>query len=240
MSPRSMAMAYAFCLVSALAHRSSAQTPPPELHIRLDDALCRDVQQVSVVTNGRDNAFRAEKVSECRWKLTGVGKHNLDLSFFSLRLGGLGRTPCRRATPFGSNIQLLFTKRGVVNAREIEISGAPVDYARDLAASGKGDVQCWEKGAVPGTLFDVQFDIEDLRLRLFEQKPVACGVIVDDVGTLGKAGKGDVVRVTSKELVPAIVKQGLRGKNCYAPTLTPPEAIEQGLRRTGRLEIKVK
>jgi hypothetical protein len=233
--------AYVFALTITVASRIGAQTPAPELHIKLDDALCRGVQNVSVVTNGRDNAFRAEKVSPCRWKLTGIQRHNLDISYFSLRLGGIGRTRCRRATPgHGPNIQLEFTKRGLSNARELEIVGAPVDYARDLPATRHGDVQCWEKGSVPATLFDVQLDLEDLRLRLFEKMPVACGVIVDDVATLGKAGKGDVVPITSRELVPAIVKQGLRAKSCYAPTFTPPEAVEQSLRGTARLEIKVK
>lgn len=223
------------------AFYANAQTPARELHIRLDDALCKDVQQVSVVTNGRDAALRAEKVSDCTWKLTGIARHNLDISYFSLRLGGIGRTPCRRATEVDrSNIQLVFTRRGGVEAHEMEIVGAPVDYARDLPATRGGDVRCLEKGSVPATLFDVQFDIEDLRLRLFEKKPVACGVILDDLATLRKARKGDVVPMTSRELVPAVVKQGLQGKNCHAPTLTPPEAIEQSLRGKPRLDIKVK
>jgi hypothetical protein len=225
-------------LTVLVAFRIRAQTPSPELHIKLDDALCKDVQRVSVVTNGRDNAFRAEKVSDCRWTFPEIGRHNLDVSYFSLRLGGIGRTPCRRATPAGgSNIQLVFTRRGLLPSHEIEIlAGAPVDYARDLPATRNGDVQCWEKGAVPGTLSDVQFDVEHLRLRLFEKKPVACGVIIDEVASRGDAGKS--VPVTVKELVPLVVKQGLQGKNCYAPGLTPPEAIEPALRRQ-RLEIKV-
>lgn len=229
-----------FALTTTLALVANAQTPAPELHIRLDDVLCRGVEQVSVVTNGRDRAFRAEKVSDCNWKLTAIGRHNLEISYFSLRFGGTGRTGCKRATAIdASTIQLVFTQRGRVESREIEIAidGAALDYVRQLPSLDDG-VPCLEKGAVPGTLLDVQFDIEDLRLRLFEKKPVACGVIVNDV--LAKARKGDVVAVTSRELVPAVVKQGLRGRNCYAPTLTPPEALEPGLRSRARLQVTVK
>jgi hypothetical protein len=224
-------------LTVTLAYHASGQ----ELHIRLDDATCKNVDRVSVVTNGRDQAFRAEKVSDCFWKLTEIGRYNLDISYFSLRLGGIGRTPCRRATPIdrSSNIQLRITRRGRNVAHEMEILGAPLDYARELPATRDGDVRCSEKGLVPATLFDVQFDIEDLRLRLFEKKTVACGVILDDVAALGKAKKGDVVPITVKELLPVVVTQGFKGKNCYAPTLTPPEALQRSLSRKARLDIKV-
>jgi hypothetical protein len=172
-------------LTVTLAYHANAQ----ELHIWLDDATCKNVDQVSVVTNGRDQAFRAEKLPDCSWKLTEIGRHNLDISYFSLRLGGMGRTPCRRARLIDgtSNIQLRFTSRGRNVAHEMEVLGAPLDYARELPATRDGNVQCSEKGLVPATLFDVQFDIEDLRLRLFEKKTVACGVILDDVAALGKA-----------------------------------------------------
>lgn len=232
------------CMVALtviLASGADAQTSAVELRIRLDDALCEGVQDVSVVTNGRDSAFRAVKVSNCNWKITDIPRHNLDISYFSLRLGGVGRTGCRRARLLdGANIQLVFTKAGKAEAHRIEIDGAPLDYARELAATGEGDIQCSEKGVVPATLFDVQFDIEDLRLRLFEKKTVACGVILNDVAAVGNAKKGDVVEITSRELAPAVVKQGLKGKACFAPTFTPPEALERSLGRNPRLNITVK
>jgi hypothetical protein len=233
------------CLVAltlTVAFATSAQTRAPELHIQLDEVVCRDVEKVSVVTNGRDHAFPAEKTSDCRWKLTEIERHNLEISYFSLRLGGIGRTPCMRAKPIeGSNdIQLKVTRRGRADALELEIAGASVDYARELPATRQGDVRCSEKGLVPGTLLGIQFDIEDLRLRLFEKKTVGCGVILDDVAALGKAKKGDLVPITVKELAPVVMRQGLKGKNCYAPTLTPPEAIEQSLSRKARFDIKVK
>jgi hypothetical protein len=227
-------------LTLILAFRMNAQTSPakPQLHILLASALCSKVQGVSVAINGRDDALPAIELSKCRWNLPEIESQNLEISYFSLRLDGIGRTPCRRATPGdGSNLQLVFTRRGLQPPHEIEIlAGAPVDYARDLPASRDGDVQCWEKGTVPGKLSEVQFDVEHLRLRLFEKKPVACGVIIDEVASRGAAGKS--VPVTVKDLAPLVVKQGLEGKNCYAPGLTPPEAIEPALRRQ-RLEIKV-
>jgi hypothetical protein len=228
-----------FALTIALAYSTNAQTSPAELHIKLDDATCKGVEQVSVVINGRDNPRLARQMSKCEWKLEEIGKHNLDISYFSLRLHGYGRTPCEHATPIdkSNNLNVSFTKRGQKEAHELEISGDPLDYVRKPSTRYSG-VSCSEAGFLPGTLYDVQFDIEDLRLGLFEKKPVGCGVILYDIA--GKARKGDSLEITFKQIVPAVVKEGIEGKNCYAPTFIPPEAIEQLLRRKAPVKITVK
>lgn len=232
-----------FALAVILASHVNAQTPPPNLHIRLDHATCADVQSVSVVINGLDTLFDADEVkgAKCTWIVAGIARYNLDIAHFSLRLGGIGRTPCIRATPIdGSNIQLVFTRRGEEQAYGMKIAGTSVDYAREVPSTRQSEVPCWEQGKLPATLYDVQFDIENVRLRLFEKKTVACGLILDKVDTLGRAKKGDLVKVTSKELIEAVGKNEIAGKNCYAPTLTPPEILEQSVLRKAHFDITVK
>jgi len=241
-----------FALTIALAHSATAQTSEPVLYISLDRVTCRGVQDVSVVINGRDNALStasARKVNpkeaDCTWiRSTGIGRHNVHISFFSLRIGKdgetKGRTPCRRATSRkdSNDIQLLFT-RIYWGAHDLEIAGPRVDYSREVRTISAGDVPCSEKEVVPETLLDVQFDIEDLRLRLFEKKTVACGVILNDVGNLRKAKKRAVVPITPKQLESEVVNQGFKGKSCYAPTFTPVEALKSSLENKG-LDITVK
>ena len=235
-------VAYVFALTVILACSATAQPEaPPELHIKLAP-LC-DVVQVSVVINGRDDPQPTEKIPACTWTLKDIGKYNLDISYFSLRIQGKGRTPCRRAKAIykSNNILLDFTKTPTGKDRpDFEIAGPPLDYTREVWAISDSDVRCFEKGSLTATLSDVWFDIEKFHLRLFEKTTVACGVILNEAPALSKPKKGVGVPLTYKELVPMVINQGIKGENCYAPTVLPPEPIEDHLRRQAPLTITVK
>ena len=93
---------------------------------------------------------------------------------------------------------------------------------------------------MPGTLSDVQFDIEDIHLQLYEKKPAACGVMLNNVASLGKAKRDKLVLIQSEELVHAVHSQDLQGKSCYGPTIVPPEVIKKSLAGKVPLKIRVK
>lgn len=253
-------LAYALALTVTLAHEANAQTQVRELHITLMGEACARVDQVWVVINGRDDARLADEDErpkkaekgrlKCYWKLPGIKRHDVDISFFSLRLDrlegiplqriALGRTPCRRAERIDEfNILVEFTTRGEADAHDLKIGGPSVEYARELSATRDGDVRCSEKQSVPATLLDFQYDIEELRLRLFQRNTVACGLSLNHVAGLDKVKKNAKVPVTPKQLESEVVKQGFKGKSCYAPTFTPVEALKSSLENKG-LDITVK
>jgi len=224
----------------SVALASEGQTLPPktELFIVLDQETCKDVADVYVAYNGRDSAFlaRREPPDSCNWKWTTMEPLNPDITPFSLRLGGMGRTTCRRAEARDiRHLEVTFTRRGTGPVvKEMKIEGPNVAYLRDVEVIDEEDISCGEGKRIPGTLFDVQFDVEDLRLQVFEEKKAACSVIVNAIPSLAKAREWATITIGPKQLAPAAVKQALETRLCFAPTFMPVEAIEESLSQPKR------
>lgn len=231
-----------FAVLLVVAMTSFAAEAQTELLIELDKSLCERVDSVSVVYNQSDTAWPAEKLPQCKWKRTITGSINPKITFFSLRLGNVGRTPCRRATSANGNLRVGFRHPGDGPAYEMKIEGPVFNYVRQVTAIDKDDVPCEEEDTTRSTLYGVQFASEDVRVQLFEQRRVACGVILDDLAPLKKIdGSGGDVDIQPKHLADAVVAQGLKTKLCIPPTFLTAEVIEADLRQKNRsFKIKVK
>ena len=225
----------ALCIASSLS--AIAQTR--ELHIELDEEACRVVTAVSVVYNYDDTAYRATKTSDCHWKYD--MPTFMSTTPFSLRLNGAGRTRCRRATQLNEHAFTLKFSRAATeeDAKDIRITGNALRYVRDVPQKRDGEVACFEVGAVPGTLFDVQFDVEDVRVQLFKDKKVSCGVQVKGLFTLLKSKQSEPLNVTSKEIAQAIERQSVQGTLCHTPSLVPLALIRKSV-SDARLTLEVK
>lgn len=229
--------AFAIIVTMAMTFAAKAQT---ELLIELDKSLCDRVGSVSVVYNQSDTAWPAEKLPECRWKRTFVGTINPRITSFSLRLGNVGRTPCRRAKQAGRNLRIAFRHPGDGPAYDMKIDGPVFTYVRQVNAPDRDDVPCEEEDTTRSTLYGVQFALEDLRVQLFEQRRVACGVILDDLAPLKKIKDGGEVEINPRHLADAVVAQGLKTKLCTPPTFLTAEVIEADLKKKNRsFRIKV-
>lgn len=233
-------LASVLVLVFALA--ADAQTPEnPELDIELDEVACRAVKEVSVVYNYDDTPWHATPTSRCHWKYDDIGTF-MTKTPFSLRLEGIGRTRCKHATPVTDRtFRLKFSLAGTREpGKDMLISGSVHRYVRDVPVKRDGDVACFEVGQVENTLLGVQFDVEDVRVQLFEEKKVGCGLLLDDIWAMSEAKKSKQVNLTSREIAQGIERQGLEGRQCHAPAIVPFTVIEKSLGGTSRLTIEVK
>lgn len=237
-----MKTSFALVLV-VLALSARAQMPPEGTTVRitLSSPLCIAVKNresrdpncrhpIDVVYNENDvGGMACLTAPPCTWTWTVRTALNPKITPFSLRLGPtIGRTPCRRATASNLwNLDVTFTRAGTDRpALAFEIVGPPVYYMRVVQPVDRGDVQCGEKRLLSSTVSDVQFADEDLRLQVYKEKAAYCGVIVDHL-----LRKGADVSIGPNELAPAVMKQGLEGKLCYAPTLIDPEIVKASFRR---------
>lgn len=177
---------------------------------------------------------------KCDWIAT-IDGALLDATVFSLRIPGSGRTPCRSGKAVDAwHMNVTFTGTGGETARNLKIVRGNADlsvdsrpaYVREVGPSPVGDVRCHEEGILPTTLSNVQLDLENVRLQVFPAQRVGCAVIVDDL--LPGADAKKATEIGPKELANAVRKYDIKGKHCYAPTITVVEPLEKSLRTLTR------
>jgi hypothetical protein len=229
-------------MVLAFALAGDAQQSPyRELDIELDREACRagTTTDVWVVYNYEDSGHKATKMTDCHWKYSMPSF--MATTPFSLRLAGAARTRCRHATQvtdlaFSLNFSLPATDEP---AKDMHISGSGLRYVRDVPVEQDEDVPCFEVGRLPRDLSDVQFDVEDVRVQVFAEKKVGCGLLIDDIWALSQSKKRKLVNLHSKEIAHEVERQGLKGTQCHAPTIVPFAVIEKTLGGKSRLTIEV-
>jgi hypothetical protein len=230
-------------VVLAFALTGDAQpSPDRELDIELERQACRaaTATEVWVVYNYKDSGYKATKMGDCHWKLR--MKSFMSTTPFSLRLAGAARTRCKHATQvtdlaFSLNFSLPATDE---RAKDMHISGSGFRYVRDVPVEEDGDVPCFEVGRLPRDLSEVQFDVEDVRVQVFEEKKVGCGLLIDDIWAMTQAKKRKLVNLTSREITQEVERQGVKGTQCYAPTIVPFAIIKKTLGGKSGLTIEVK
>lgn len=223
-------------LLGLIASSHAFAQPAEELKLEIElTGSCDPGTHVWVITNGRDNRERADWSHGCIWTRW-IRRLDPGTSDFSLRIGDAERTPCRRArwaNQSRDRIELKFDERDLSTGRRVAIAGPRVAYVRQVHAPDvrDGDIPCTEEGRVPGDVYALEPELEDLRLQLLEKKAVACGVIVDEFAPLVKAAPGDTVPMEPDVLARLVQSQGLMGRQCHPPVITVLEPIEQRLRR---------
>jgi len=171
---------------------------------------------IDVVLNGDDqHSFPVGRSSgPCHWhgrRSAGAFTITPNRSVFSLRLRG-ARTQCRYATPvnYGSVAQLTFDYHQSASAFDLDIT--PRDkqervisfpYVREVHADDPeaGDLECPEIGSLrraDHVIRDVNFDVEDLRLRLSSDSDP--GLLVNHPKVLNQLKKGSVTLSYDKVL----------------------------------------
>lgn len=255
---RSVPIACAIALSLCGALPAAGQIPERmKLRIHLNDPLCHEtraksIREISVSINGRDyEPTPLTEMPDCVWEKQGLTTLNPDISFFSLRLtdktiGDRGRTRCRKPRLLGtSTLEVWFGERGTGVARQLTVDGSPPRYVRIVKAKSSGntdpgmsDVDCDEGWDLPGSLFGVQVEIEDVRVQIFKKKEMKCGISLNVSERLAKAATGTELDYTN-HLPDIIAGQAWKAELCHAGTYMPLEAIKESL-RDERPSLKVK
>ena len=223
-----------------------------------------DVREVWVVRDGLDRArikaTQPDPAKEpCRWTATlpGPQRYHTNISSFSLRLTGRGRSQCMKAewdarAGAGSLIYSCCPGGDVFDV--VVSSESPIGYSRSIPQRPTciEEGRVWGKGAEEDrTIHDVQFDIETLRVQISERKPPSCGLIVHRLASMRKMQKqmpeeiSGVESITVKpiptaEVTAALVEQDVRGENCHATVLSAPniDVIEKLALKTLSIQVK--
>lgn len=242
----------AFVLTIALGPQTLAQTT--EVRVTLaDETTCTRLTDPDAGNPDRNCPFRiwvaydqqdqtrpACWKEKCDWIAT-IDGALLDGTVFSLRIPGVGRTPCRSGEAVDAwHMRVTFGGPGGETTRNLKIVRGNADgsadsrpaYVREIDRSPAGDVWCQEEGLVPATLTNVQLDIEHVRLQVFPAQTVQCAVIVDHL--LPGADAKEATEIGPKELANAVRRGDIEAKHCYAPTVTVVEPLEARLRRLTR------
>jgi hypothetical protein len=243
------------CAASALSLGIAAAAYAQEgttnkLDIRLRGYDCTLVTGVFVVMLDDDEReIVADKVGNCHWTAdTSPDRFLTNLTHFSLRLVGMARTNCARATwDETSAVAILqIVPHGPV--QQITITPDPASirlpYVREVPGSDK-DIFCTENGVLPRKVRDVHFESEKLRLLLFENKKDVCGLMVNDLPAIkkGREKKGAALLLKRSDVVDALAKQRNGTDACYMPNLSSAaiDISEKALRdrKLTSLTIKV-
>jgi hypothetical protein len=221
----------ALLLGLAIPLAAEAQT---ELVIKLDKTLCAGAGSVDVAYNQSDTPWPATKQPpDCTWKLK-TGTINPKITFFSLRLPKIGRTPCRRARQEGDNLRIDFRYPGKGDVYNMEIDGPVFSYVRQVKTLERDDVPCEEEDTTRAPLYGVRLALEDLRVQVFEDQRVDCGVILDEVAPVKKITGSGRIDITPKDLAEAALAQGVKQKLCIAPTFLTAEVLAADLKKKNR------
>jgi hypothetical protein len=182
---------------------------------------------VLVVHERRDRPFyAATHVEGCHWEAT-VPLYHTNNDRFSVRVRGMGRSDCNHpewdegtetggltyeCCGEGDPHQLLLTMKDAV----------PFRYARTFLKS-----DCTDQGQLAGSGIDdtrtinaVQFEMERVRLQVFDVRTPPCSLSVNNVRRMLKAKPGASVEITRADAEAALLKQGVRAESCRATDLS--------------------
>jgi hypothetical protein len=193
---------------------------------------CDGIKRVYFVRDGEDGTrVRMDPDGVCRWKaeLPDGKRYHTNVSRFSLRMPGWGRSPCMKA--------LWQDETGLLTLHCC--SGKPAPVYEVVVSSGDLDLvysrvtqelECVEWGKLEPaseiesrrTIHDIQFGSESVRLKVLPGKTAACGLIVNELPGMVKPARGEEVEVRHETAVNALAKQDARGQNCHAPVLSAP------------------
>lgn len=230
--------AAALSVVVASASAYGQQGTTEVLYLTLTNVSSCDGISVAVVMLGRDGERKpATYAGDCKWRFESpFGSFNTKITNFSLRLSGF-RTRCRRSRYDAEQraAVLDFRYSGAGSAKQLSIdvdSKGELGYARQLEGRGP-DVPCIERGMLPETVADVEFNLEKLRLQLLPKQPPACGVILNSIARIANAPKGVPVTLTKSDAVAALAKQGNAADDCRTPTFSGAalDVAEQSFRQ---------
>jgi len=219
-----------------------------DLHITLlNDAECGRVSDVVVVMDGDDQGSkRADPSRRCEWTFQSpVGSFNTKITRFSLRLGR-ARTRCQKASfdaeKRRARVAFRCCEKGPVQQISVDFTpSVSMEYAREVIGA-RGDERCIEWGSIPGTLTDVQFDVEKVRLDIFPGKLPACGLVLNHAKGVKSARNGAPVSLTKADIVDVLRTQANAGEDCRAPASagTAIDIAEATLSRQPLKSIEVK
>jgi hypothetical protein len=253
-----------WCVGALIVASARAQTTSPvntdTFEVTLSGIGCDKVPDtIHVVVNGDDqDGFDIDRGGgRCRWSgRRPEGAVELLPAFFSLRLGG-ARTPCHHAIPANqqSVAKLIFTYEPEsaynvdITARDVQNKRLYIAYVRSVRAANpaKGDLDCAEKGLLketgPHLIYDVNSDVELLRLQLPKMDPDDPGLLVNDEAVLEELKKGNHVVLSEIQVREALAKQVAAGTRA-APPVNPGNwrVSDKNMITTSRLkslEIKV-
>lgn len=203
--------------------------------------LCKNVSEVfAVMLDNEGKTMSVDKTDpeHCHWTLNTKGpRFNTNVVHFSLRLGR-ARTRCAVPHWDSGKARIEFSVLG--SAQQITFTAdpsMPLPYAREVQGD-EYSVPCTETGKLSEPLWnvrDVDFSMENLRLRDLESKKDICGLLVNSLPAIKK--KKVSVALNVKTLGDALSRQRAGKDHCQMPNLSSPaiditetKLIQRGLK----------